>query len=415
MPRKRNSQQRICCLSTICLGLLGPALAGCVDFSDATEAISVTVQVSRPEQYPCADLSGHTVTLKGTATLTGITDEEGKVVFSSIIPDVYNISTSWKVTSEEYAGLTGTPVGKNDFTVAGTLSAQLVSASTTEPLLLPTAISQDQSLLISKVYYQGGKYTKDEKSINYIFAKYVELYNNTGDTIDVEDTYLALMESKSPTSDYPLIYLTDTVVAKQVFRIPSRQLPPGKSILLANSAIDHSQETGTQPDLLDADYEAKDIVTKPYHTNNPDVMPLELIFSYTTITMMNMTHGGPCSMAIFKTDKDLRPAVCPQELLTYAYGKKTGTQFMKIPAADIVDAVDILKYNGETGVDISTKRLFDYLDAGYTYTNSKTGYDSKAVVRKTLYTTGDGRAVLQDTNNSSNDFEETDLLTPRVY
>ena len=130
--------------------------------------------------------------------------------------------------------------------------------------------------------------------------------------------------------------------------------------------------------------------------------------------MLNLTQGGPCSLAIFKTDKDVRHDWLAKHL-TYAYGKKSGTQFMKIPASDIVDAVDILKYNGETGVDISTKRLFDYLDAGYTFTNSKTGYDSKAVVRRTLYRTDDGRAVLQDTNNSSNDFEETDQLNPREY
>ena len=389
-------------------------LTGCMDFNDATEAISVTVQVSRPEQYPYADLSGHAVTLKGATTITAMTDEEGKVVFENIIPDVYNLSTSWKVTSEEYADKTGTPAGKNDFTIAGTLSSLLLSAEPAEPVALATAISQDQSLLISKVYYQGGKYTKDEKSINYVFAKYVELYNNTGETLDVTDTYLALMESKVPTSDYPLAYLTDTVVAKQVFSIPAQQLLPGKSILLVNSAIDHSMETGTQPNLLDADYEAKDIVTKPYHTNNPDVKPLELVFSYTTISMLNLTQGGPCSLVIFKTDKDVRHDWLAKHL-TYAYGKKSGTQFMKIPASDIVDAVDILKYNGETGVDISTKRLFDYLDAGYTFTNSKTGYDSKAVVRRTLYRTDDGRTVLQDTNNSSNDFEETDQLNPREY
>jgi hypothetical protein len=76
--------------------------------------------------------------------------------------------------------------------------------------------------------------------------------------------------------------------------------------------------------------------------------------------------------------------------------------------------VDILKYNSQTGVDPNTKRLFDYLDAGYAYTEA-TAYDGRLVRRKVASTTADGRKILQDTNNSANDFESTDQLTPRVY
>lgn len=389
-------------------------LAGCMDFDDATETIDVTVQVGKPEGFLQTVVSGRTVTLKGGVTLTAITDAEGRAVFKGIVPDVYNISTSWKVNAEEYAQATGNATGGNAYTVTGTLPEQLLSATTTEALTLATTISQDQSILIGKVYYQGGKYKKDEKDVNYIYSRYVTLYNNTAETINVTNLYLALMESKSPTSDYPLQYLTDTVVAKQVFRIPDHSLLPGGTILLTNSAIDHSIETLTQPDLLDADYEAKDQVTRPIHVNNPAVKALELVYSYTTISMMNLTQGGPCSLAIFQTDEDVA-TTWPNIYLTYAYGRNSGSQFMKIPARCIIDAVDILKYNGETGADASNKRFFDYLDAGYTYTTAKTGYDSKAVVRKVLYTTDDGRAVLQDTNNSSNDFETTENLTPRSY
>ena len=88
---------------------------------------------------------------------------------------------------------------------------------------------------------------------------------------------------------------------------------------------------------------------------------------------------------------------------------------MKIPTRFIIDAVDIMKYNGETGIDTNSKRLFDYLDAGYAYTEAKSGYDGRLVRRKVASTTDDGRKILQDTNNSANDFESTDQLTPRVY
>lgn len=48
------------------------------------------------------------------------------------------------------------------------------------------------------------------------------------------------------------------------------------------------------------------------------------------------------------------------------------------------------------------------LDMGYSYIGEGTAAvenAGKAVVRRTSYTTEDGRAVLQDTNNSSVDFK----------
>ena len=39
------------------------ALVGCMDFDDATQAISVKVQVQMPEALKGADVSGRTVTL----------------------------------------------------------------------------------------------------------------------------------------------------------------------------------------------------------------------------------------------------------------------------------------------------------------------------------------------------------------
>ena len=55
-----------------------------------------------------------------------------------------------------------------------------------------------------------------------------------------------------------------------------------------------------------------------------------------------------------------------------------------------------------------------------TYANDKskngTNYSSLVTVDGwTASTTADGRKILQDTNNSTNDFESTDELNPREY
>ncbi|MBR1547810.1 MAG: DUF4876 domain-containing protein [Prevotella sp.] len=397
----------------VCLFTLLPI--ACIDMDDSTNAISITIQVSSPEGLEAADMSGHSITLVGTNSYTATTDAEGKAVFEGIVPDVYSVSTSWKMTAEEYARATGATVDNHGYTVSGSLAAQVMQASNTAPIVMATTVTKDQSILIGKVYYQG---SKDDNNRNYVYAKYVELYNNSDEPIDVAGLYIATLESTSPTSSYPLQYITDSIVAKQVFRIPTDvpfPVQPGGTVLIANSAVDHTTKgASSEPNLLGADFEAKDQVTRPIHENNPATKGLNIIYSYTTITMMNLAQGGPSSVAIFETDEDVAADWIANNI-TYAYGRQSGMQFIKIPARCVVDAVDILKYNGETGVDINSKRLFDYLDAGYAFTESKSGYDGRLVVRKTASTTDDGRKILQDTNNSANDFVATDQLAPREY
>lgn len=390
-------------------------MSSCIDFNDATEAISVAIQVTSPEDYPKANLQGHVITLSGARTFTATTDAEGIAKFENIVPDVYNASASWKVSAEEYAEATGKTVENKSYTISGSLATQTFSASDTAPVAMATTISQDQSILIGKVYYQGNK---DDNNKNYQYAKYLELYNNSDEEYDIAGLYIALLESTSPTSHYPLQYLTDTIVAKQVFQIPADApfiVAPGGSVLIANSAVDHATKgSANDPNLLGADFEAKDLNSTKPHENNPDVPALTLLYSFTNITYMNMIQGGPSGIVIFETSEDVA-GNWMQNNMTYRYGYEKGVQYMKIPTRFIVDAVDILKYNGETGIDNNTKRLFDYLDAGYAFTESKTGYDGRLVRRKVASVTADGRKILQDTNNSANDFESTEQLTPRLY
>ena len=80
----------------------------------------------------------------------------------------------------------------------------------------------------------------------------------------------------------------------------------------------------------------------------------------------------------------------------------------------ILDAVEVLP-NKTTGIDVKTKRLYDDLDAGYTYINAASGRNGEVVYRKTSKKTANGRIILTDTNNSSNDFKVSSTIKPREY
>ena len=90
-----------------------------------------------------------------------------------------------------------------------------------------------------------------------------------------------------------------------------------------------------------------------------------------------------------------------------------GNRFMKIPTNSIIDGVEILQNKAQTGVDANTKRLFSYIDAGYTHINATSGYNGETVYRKTEQLSADGRIILADTNNSQSDFGVSTGVEPR--
>jgi hypothetical protein len=200
---------------------------------------------------------------------------------------------------------------------------------------------------------------------------------------------------------------------KQIFQIPTDQdymVEPGGTVLLTNSAIDHSTNgASSQPNLLTADFEAKD--EKGKTVNNPAVKGLNLIYTNTSgLSYMNILQSGPSSIVIFRTDADTNdwPVV-------YNYGKTKGTQQKAMPKRFIIDAVEILKYKA-TGVETANKRFYNDLDAGYTNITHPTGYTGEIVYRKTSTRKGkDGHKILQDTNNSSDDFKVSTTIKIREY
>jgi hypothetical protein len=248
-------------------------------------------------------------------------------------------------------------------------------------------------------------------------GRYIEIYNQSNKEIDVAGFYIGLVEAEG-TQAYTLqnlhdAYADSVVLLKQIFRIPattSHKVAAGGSVLIVNSAIDHTaNNTSMEYDLSGADFEAKDYSSNPVQ-NNPATPALELIYTmYPSISNMNLVQSGPCGVVIFRTDED--PASLPT---TYPYGKTSGNQWKLLPKRMILDAVEVLS-NKNTGVDVATKRLYDDLDAGYTYINSTSGRNGEVVYRKTSKHATDGHAVLMDTNNSSNDFKVSTTIKPREY
>ncbi len=289
----------------------------------------------------------------------------------------------------------------------------LVCLQTAEAKLVkPSGGSSSANLVISKVFYTGSTRLDDNK--NYQYNLYIQLYNNSADTLNLQGLYIALTNTDGGDAAWTASAMAeahkDSAVVKQIFQIADDaeyRMDPGQSIVICNSAIDHSEIAAGGVDLSKADLEVKSTNKNYKDIHNSDVPELKLVSTFGTTDFMNMLAPGPNGIILLAADTKLD--ACPK---TYANGKTKGNEYTIVPLYKSIDCVDIVKQKTPSADD---KRIAESYDAGYTCTASTGNYSGEAVVRKTAFVTSDDRVVLFDTNNSSVDFETTTDLTLRSY
>ena len=308
---------------------------------------------------------------------------------------------------------------KKDSTIANvTIVAILVGKSTTENQLLPISVEQesvslDGKLVVGKVFYAGSIRLNGATPKNYMKHLYVELYNNSAETINVAGTYIALANSDSGNYAWTATDMAeqhpDSAVVKQIFQIPATGevlMEPGKSLVVTNCAIDHSEIAEGNVDLSDADFEVKS--TNTAFGDHSDAVPaLTVVKTFGTTDFMNFLNPGPVGIVLLPADTDI--ANCPE---TLRKGATSGNVYTIVPLKNSIDCVDIVKQKTPSAAD---KRFAAAYDAGFTCTAAEGTFSCQAVARKVLSTEGNGRKVLKDTNNSSDDFETLTTVAPRIY
>jgi hypothetical protein len=384
----------------------------------------VGIQLLKPDGFTDnSGLGGRTITLiaDNGKRLTATTDANGLAKVNDLTPNIYNISASWEISGSEYVRLTDgqMPVlsDAHNFTLTGSLANQLLTKE--ETVSVQMLANENPDIIISKIYFAT---SRDENNKNYEAGRYIELFNQSDEPVDVSGLYIGLTESEG-TQAYTLANLHEqhndsVLLLKQIFRIPADEphlVEPSGTVLIVNSAIDHTKNKAPlEADLTGADFEAKDNSTTRPLTNNPDVKALELIYStYATISNMSLVNNGLCGVVIFRTEQDVNSWP-----LTYKYPNNAtkGSQWRLLPKRFVLDGVECLPNKNETGPDINAKRIYPEIDAGFTFINAVSGRSGEVVYRKTSGSTGkNGRKMLVDTNNSRNDFKVSTTIKPREY
>ena len=274
----------------------------------------------------------------------------------------------------------------------------------------------NDDFVISEIFFTG---TLRSTGNQYYGDDYVKLYNNTDHVLYADG--ITFLESKFVTTekfDYSPDIMSDCMTVEALYTVPGSghdyPVQPGEEFWIVDTGIDHRVANENSFDCSGADFEWYDVSTQPAHMDidSPTVPNLDRWYSY-TLSFFVLHNRGFRAWAIARIPID-RDEYLTNYKYRYNYTMvlPAGTFPMsqtayKVPNKWIVDAVNC---------SVESERVWNVtapsLDRGWTYCGTmdhdKTRY-FHSVRRKVLYLK-DGKPVLKDTNNSSEDFNP--FVTP---
>lgn len=373
------------------------------------QTATVKINISYPDTYSQKASANMEVKLtnKGSGTvISGFTNSSGAAIFSDVVPGTYDIAVNKSLSAVESLPLTG--VAQTVLLNAARTDV-VISAPQSPDINLQLSGSTAGSLLIKEVYYTG---SRTAAGGTYFSDQFIEIYNNSTDVIYLDGLCIADIYGNAglinPNS-LPTTFNTDNTssYAANVWKIPGtgkeHPLASGASIVIAQDGVNH-KEAGLNPnspvDLSKADWETYNERPDNRDADAPGVPNLEKLY-FTGGFDWLLTVFGP-SLVIFKTEDFSKMT------MSTIPGSSSTTTYVKIPNTLVIDSFEALK----DASSASYKRLPVAIDAGFTYAGDT--YTSESFRRK-IFTTINGRRVLQDTNNSGNDFQKQAIPSPKGF
>ncbi|UKB80752.1 DUF4876 domain-containing protein [Chryseobacterium sp. MEBOG07] len=389
------------------------------------------------------------ITMENAATgdkVTGKTDANGDLKLSAMLPGTYSLQAELQLKKKEYEQQIGEETSYEIVHFGGFDEKVTINSNTSSKLVRIT--SGNLGDLVIKQYYYAGSDTKLGANFR---DQFIEVHNNSDQTIYADGLYLVFLEgnTNNNVTNYTLsngqydwsktagggsAANTDYVYSNILIKIPGNgsQYPilPGKSIIVAQTAINHKmpfddingtgvaiQDPSKTVDLSHADFETYmgdynlSNGKKPFLWDIQNIMVPDMQVSYWSIAsndlILNVT--SMLGLGILRaTDAEVaswKKVAAPKA--------PTGTLFLQIPKNYIIDGIDITDKEQKAPKDFPAD-----IDASRTFIVNSTGlaegtFTGLSVIRKTKEIIN-GRVVLQDTNNSANDFV-TIKANPRGY
>ena len=268
-------------------------------------------------------------------------------------------------------------------------------------------------LIIQEIYFAG---CLTPSAYQYSGDNYVKLYNNTDHVIYADG--IALFETTFMSVqkfEYTPDIMDSAVAVDAVYVIPGTgtdyPVQPGESLLIADNGMNHKDLNENSIDLSHADFEWYDESMNPAFTDidNPNVKNLDKWYCISN-TMFALHNRGYKSYGIARipTEYDI-DRYLSEKAYSYTYKLSVPAGVFEIPGDCYMMPNDWVV----DMVNLSVEQMFVWtvtsprLDMGWT-SCGKIDMDPDryfhSVRRKYLHTTDDGRVILKDSNNSTEDF-----------
>lgn len=345
------------------------------------------------------------VTNLTTGQATVLTQLDGTELAEGLYDCTYSADITYTVSND---------MGETDV-ADGRLSgkAENVEITGTEKTLpIETFLSvEGDDFIFEEIFFSG---TLRSSGMQYYGDSYIKIYNNTDHVLYADG--LAFCESRFKSTQYyeytPNIR-QDTMTIWSLYVIPGtgteHPVMPGHSLLICDTGINHTLSNPNSFDLSNADFEWYDVSTQPssMDIDSETVPNLDKWYCY-TLSFYILHNRGFTSFALARIPID-KETYLRDYKYTYYYTMylPAGTFPMqqdayKMPNAWIVDGVNC---------SVESVRKWNILpptiDAGWTHCGKTDGDESRyfrSIRRKMSYLNEDGTMHLQDTNNSTEDF-----------
>lgn len=380
-------------------------LNGCIDNSDDSVGyIPVQIESQMPQQFPDAEIvSGKLVFRElNTSETTAVSLPQ----YSSYLltPGLYDVEGTAVLA---YVDDDGSKVVKD---ARATASSVVINSEVTVPLNW-FFFNPDNTLLFGEIYFSG---SMNATSTGGIRDTYFTIYNNTDEVIYADGIGIAesaLVNSKTNAFEIltPANDRNRNFTAWTVLVIPGsgKDVPvyPGESIKIVDQAIRWSDDISWALDHSDADFEWYD--DNYQDVDNPAVPNLSKWYCY-SLSIWIPSNQCNRSYALVRFPEGMTAERYLAEYHgAYEYISAIGTQMTNdkaylIPNEWIIDGVNLS--NREMWVYGALANAIDNGFASISDINKDPERFGRKFVRRTAAVTGDGRLILQDTNDSSVDF-----------
>lgn len=318
------------------------------------------------------------------------------VTVENIIPGIYTVTVS---------------AAKSEDGFSYNYNGNVVNVGITkdmETITVEVGAVKSGALLFKEVYYCG---SRTPSGGSYFRDQFYEIYNNSDLEQNVRGLAIAIINPLTATANMPVYDGPDAdkyVYALQIWQVPDTAdfpLQPGESIIIAQMADDHRKENlnpSSPVNLLSAEFETL-VQTTSLIQDNPAINMKMAFWPKPTNQWLTTVFGG--AFILFVPSEPIDPN-SPTEVVSPV---GTTTKTYRVPIESVVDALE----NVGNPNQMELKRMPAILDAGAATVNGT--YLGVSVARKVKETHPDGRVILQDTNNSTDDFEVMDPPMIRRY